>query len=125
MPFSVFFSKALHALSASISNCLDSVFTSFIAELFTLQGEADGSFEYEDFQPGSLNTTKQLIEDLNNIDLVFHIGDIVYAMGYIAQWDQFTAQIAPITSSKPYMIGRFDITCICSLLSLHKSIALF
>ncbi|KAK7828099.1 putative inactive purple acid phosphatase 1 [Quercus suber] len=69
------------------------------------KGEADGSFEFEDFQPASLNTTKQLIEDLNNIDIVFHIGDIVYAMGYIAQWDQCTAQIEPIASTKPYMIG--------------------
>ncbi|KAK4598799.1 hypothetical protein RGQ29_016025 [Quercus rubra] len=69
------------------------------------KGEADGSFEFEDFQPASLNTTKQLIEDLNNIDIVFHIGDIVYAMGYIAQWDQFTSQIEPIASTKPYMIG--------------------
>ncbi|KAM4110397.1 hypothetical protein ACB094_03G192300 [Castanea mollissima] len=69
------------------------------------KGEADGSFEFEDFQPASLNTTKQLIEDLNNIDIVFHIGDVVYAMGYIAQWDQFTAQIEPIASTKPYMIG--------------------
>ncbi|KAM3706961.1 hypothetical protein ACJW31_03G189900 [Castanea mollissima] len=42
------------------------------------KGEADGSFEFEDFQPASLNTTKQLIEDLNNIDIVFHIGDIVF-----------------------------------------------
>ncbi|KAM3754766.1 hypothetical protein ACB098_03G190100 [Castanea mollissima] len=69
------------------------------------KGEADGSFEFEDFQPASLNTTKQLIEDLNNIDIVFRIGDVVYAMGYIAQWDQFTAQIEPIASTKPYMIG--------------------
>uniref|UniRef100_A0A7N2R253 Uncharacterized protein n=1 Tax=Quercus lobata TaxID=97700 RepID=A0A7N2R253_QUELO len=68
------------------------------------KGEADGSFEFEDCQPASLNTTKQHIEDLNNIDIVFHIVDIVYAMGYIAQWDQFTAQIKPIASTKPYMI---------------------
>ena len=78
----------------------------------------DGSFEFEDFQPASLNTTKQLIEDLNDIDIVFHIGEIVYAMGYIAQWDQFTSQIEPIASTKPYMIGRFVITCINSSLSM-------
>ena len=35
-------------------------------------------------------------------------------MGYIAQWDQFTAQIEPIASTKPYMIGRFVIICINS-----------
>ncbi|KAK7828095.1 putative inactive purple acid phosphatase 1, partial [Quercus suber] len=75
------------------------------------KGEADGSFEFEDFQPASLNTTKQLIEDLNDIDIVFHIGDIVYAMGYIAQWDQFIAQIEPIASTKPYMIGSGNHEC--------------
>ncbi|KAJ6843278.1 putative inactive purple acid phosphatase 27 isoform X1 [Iris pallida] len=69
------------------------------------KAEADGSNEYNDFQPGSLNTTGQLIKDLNNIDMVLHIGDICYANGYLSQWDQFTAQIEPIASSVPYMVG--------------------
>ncbi|XP_065860580.1 probable inactive purple acid phosphatase 1 [Euphorbia lathyris] len=69
------------------------------------KGEVDGSSEYNDFQPGSLNTTKQLIEDLDNIDIIFHIGDICYANGYISQWDQFTSQIEPIASTVPYMIA--------------------
>ncbi|XVF03193.1 hypothetical protein REPUB_Repub04eG0240400 [Reevesia pubescens] len=67
--------------------------------------EADGSNEYNNFQPGSLNTTKQLINDLKNIDIVFHIGDICYANGYLSQWDQFTAQIEPIASTVPYMLA--------------------
>ncbi|GMJ09569.1 PURPLE ACID PHOSPHATASE 1, ARABIDOPSIS THALIANA PURPLE ACID PHOSPHATASE 1 [Hibiscus trionum] len=67
--------------------------------------EADGSNEYNNFQPGSLNTTKQLIKDLKNIDIIFHIGDICYANGYISQWDQFTAQIEPIASAVPYMLA--------------------
>ncbi|XP_007045860.2 PREDICTED: probable inactive purple acid phosphatase 1 isoform X1 [Theobroma cacao] len=67
--------------------------------------EADGSNEYNDFQHGALNTTKQLIKDLNNIDIVFHIGDICYANGYLSQWDQFTAQVEPIASTVPYMIA--------------------
>ncbi|CAH1431476.1 unnamed protein product [Lactuca virosa] len=67
--------------------------------------EVDGSNEYNNFQRGSLNTTKQLIDDLENIDIVFHIGDICYANGYLSQWDQFTSQIEPIASSKPYMIA--------------------
>ncbi|KAL5759365.1 hypothetical protein ACOSP7_017889 [Xanthoceras sorbifolium] len=67
--------------------------------------EADGSNEYNNFQRGSLNTTKQLIQDLKNIDIVFHIGDICYANGYLSQWDQFTAQIEPIASTVPYMIA--------------------
>ncbi|MED6195884.1 putative inactive purple acid phosphatase 27 [Stylosanthes scabra] len=69
------------------------------------KGERDGSNEYNDYQPGSLNTTDQLIKDLENIDIVLHIGDITYANGYISQWDQFTAQVEPIASTVPYMIG--------------------
>lgn len=67
--------------------------------------EADGSNEYNQFQPGALNTTNQLINDLENIDIVFHIGDICYANGYISQWDQFTSQIEPIASTIPYMLA--------------------
>lgn len=44
---------------------------------------------------------------MDNIDIVFHIGDIVYANGYISQWDQFTSQVEPIASRVPYMIARF------------------
>ncbi|KAL2905411.1 putative inactive purple acid phosphatase 1 [Bienertia sinuspersici] len=67
--------------------------------------EVDGSNEYNNFQRGSLNTTGQLISDLKNIDIVFHIGDICYANGYLSQWDQFTAQVEPIASAVPYMIA--------------------
>ncbi|CAH2037868.1 unnamed protein product [Thlaspi arvense] len=69
------------------------------------KAEVDGSNEYNDFQRASLNTTKQLIKDLEKTDAVFHIGDICYANGYLSQWDQFTAQIEPIASTVPYMIA--------------------
>ncbi|EES16213.1 hypothetical protein BDA96_08G155000 [Sorghum bicolor] len=69
------------------------------------KAEADGSNEFNNFQPGSLNTTHQVISDIENIDMVVHIGDICYANGYLSQWDQFTAQIEPIASRVPYMIG--------------------
>ncbi|KAK1268113.1 putative inactive purple acid phosphatase 1 [Acorus gramineus] len=69
------------------------------------KAEADGSNEYNNYQPGSLNTTNQLIKDLENIDIVLHIGDISYANGYLSQWDQFTSQIEPIASTVPYMMG--------------------
>jgi hypothetical protein len=72
-----------------------------------MQEEVDGSNEYNNFQHGSINTTQQLIQDLENIDMVFHIGDISYANGYLSQWDQFTAQVEPIASAVPYMIARF------------------
>ncbi|PON72154.1 Acid phosphatase [Trema orientale] len=69
------------------------------------KAERDGSNEYSNYQPGSLNTTDQLIKELDDIDIVFHIGDITYANGYISQWDQFTAQVEPIASTVPYMIA--------------------
>ncbi|GLU12719.1 hypothetical protein SLE2022_293780 [Rubroshorea leprosula] len=69
------------------------------------KGERDGSNEYNNYQPGALNTTDQLIRDLGNYDIVFHIGDICYANGYISQWDQFTSQVEPIASTVPYMIA--------------------
>ncbi|PON72150.1 Metallo-dependent phosphatase-like [Trema orientale] len=40
----------------------------------------NGSNEYS-IEPGSLNTTDQLIKDLKNYDIVFHIGDMAYADG--------------------------------------------
>ncbi|KAE8705205.1 putative inactive purple acid phosphatase 27 [Hibiscus syriacus] len=69
------------------------------------KAERDGSNEYSDYQPGALNTTDQLIRDLDNIDIVFHIGDLSYSNGYVSQWDQFTAQVEPIASTVPYMIA--------------------
>ncbi|PUZ52373.1 hypothetical protein GQ55_6G264400 [Panicum hallii var. hallii] len=69
------------------------------------KAERDGSNEFANYQPGSLNTTDTLVKDLDNYDIVFHIGDLPYANGYISQWDQFTAQVAPITANKPYMIA--------------------
>nr|AGT16010.1 hypothetical protein SHCRBa_246_L12_R_180 [Saccharum hybrid cultivar R570] len=71
------------------------------------KAEVDGSNEFNDFEPASLNTTNQLIKDLKNIDVVLHIGDIAYANGYLSQWDQFTAQVEPIASTVPYMVARF------------------
>ncbi|CAO2192238.1 unnamed protein product [Urochloa humidicola] len=69
------------------------------------KAERDGSNEFANYQPGSLNTTDTLVRDLDNYDIVFHIGDLPYANGYISQWDQFTAQVEPITAKKPYMIA--------------------
>lgn len=60
------------------------------------------------------------MKDLDNIDIVFHIGDITYANGYISQWDQFTSQVEPITSTVPYMIARFVCFLILTDVHLHE-----
>lgn len=69
------------------------------------KAERDGSNEYSNYQPGSLNTTDRLVEDLDNINIVLHIGDLSYANGYLSEWDQFTSQIEPIASRVPYMVA--------------------
>ncbi|KAJ7956051.1 Purple acid phosphatase [Quillaja saponaria] len=51
-------------------------------------------FEQSYYQPGPLNVTDPLIKDLDNIDLSFHIGDMIYANGYISLWDQLTSHRA-------------------------------
>lgn len=68
-------------------------------------GAKDGSSELQGFQPGAQVTTDRLVKDLPNYDAVFHIGDLSYANGFLAQWDQFTAQIEPIASKLPYMVA--------------------
>ena len=48
-------------------------------------GEEDGSFfMVEDIQPDSFNTTRMIMEQIENIDFVLHIGDISYARGFSA-----------------------------------------
>lgn len=76
-------------------------------DVVIVQAERDGSNEFANYQPGSLNTTDTLVADLDNYDIVFHIGDLPYANGYLSQWDQFTAQVEPIAARKPYMIARY------------------
>jgi len=66
------------------------------------KGEEDGSFEHWEEVP-SLNTTKNVYSQINFIDLILHIGDIAYAVGYSSQWDEFMAQIAPVAQRVPYM----------------------
>ncbi|KAL8217493.1 hypothetical protein R6Q57_020866 [Mikania cordata] len=69
------------------------------------KGERDDANAYSNKHHGALNTTDTLIKDLGNFDMVLHIGDLSYANGYIAQWDQFLAQIEPIGSKVPYMVA--------------------
>ncbi|KAG0631433.1 hypothetical protein M758_1G252900 [Ceratodon purpureus] len=68
------------------------------------KNERDGSIEYNQFQHGALNTTDQLVQDVENYDIVFHIGDLAYANGYMSQWDQFHEQVGEIAARVPYMV---------------------
>ncbi len=49
------------------------------------KGEEDHSLEHWPWEDPSLNTTKHVIEQIDEIDLVLHIGDISYAVGYSSE----------------------------------------
>eukprot|EP00929_Paragymnodinium_shiwhaense_P007353 TRINITY_DN111258_c0_g1_i1.p1 TRINITY_DN111258_c0_g1~~TRINITY_DN111258_c0_g1_i1.p1 ORF type:complete len:697 (+),score=162.35 TRINITY_DN111258_c0_g1_i1:65-2092(+) len=57
----------------------------------------------------SANTTSALEKDTAS-ELVLHIGDISYAVGYISEWDNFFRQIMPVARRKPWMtaIGNHE-----------------
>ncbi|KAJ4796151.1 Purple acid phosphatase [Rhynchospora pubera] len=63
-------------------------------------------------QPGSISVTSAINKVLavNNIDSVFHIGDISYATGFLAQWEYFLDLIEPFASRISYMtaIGNHE-----------------
>jgi hypothetical protein len=73
------------------------------------KAEVDGSLEHWEEVP-SRNTTDLIRAGLQDTDLVLHIGDISYAVGYSSQWDTFMDQIEPIASYVPYMtcIGNHE-----------------
>lgn len=56
-----------------------------------LFAQADGSNEFNYFQPGSLNTTNHIIGDVENIDMVVHTGHNCHAN--LSQWSQFTFRL--------------------------------
>eukprot|EP00928_Gymnodinium_smaydae_P004586 TRINITY_DN11557_c0_g2_i1.p1 TRINITY_DN11557_c0_g2~~TRINITY_DN11557_c0_g2_i1.p1 ORF type:complete len:544 (-),score=54.78 TRINITY_DN11557_c0_g2_i1:172-1803(-) len=58
----------------------------------------------------SINTTRTLARD-TSVEMVLHIGDISYAVGYMAEWDNFFRQIYPIATAKPWMtaIGNHEL----------------
>lgn len=58
----------------------------------------------------SRNTTDGIQAEMNDKQLLLHIGDISYARGYESQWEQFHDQIEPISTRLPYMtaIGNHE-----------------
>ncbi|KAJ0980902.1 hypothetical protein J5N97_009157 [Dioscorea zingiberensis] len=71
----------------------------------------DPSLEHY-IQPGSLSVVKAMADEVaaGNVDSVFHIGDISYATGFLAEWDFFLHLITPIASHVSYMtaIGNHE-----------------
>lgn len=69
----------------------------------------DGSQFFFKNAPASANTTNLLAKDIDNIDMVFLIGDIAYANGYMSEWDWFVHQVEPIASRVPWMHARYGV----------------
>lgn len=70
------------------------------------QGPIDGSLDPKWNQPDAINVTKLMVQDLaehkNDTHLVLHIGDISYAVGYAAEWDDFGEQVSPLAKQLAY-----------------------
>jgi hypothetical protein len=69
-------------------------------------------------QPGALSVIKAIANEINsnNVNSVFHIGDISYATGFLAEWDFFMHLISPVASRVSYMtaIGNHERYCMHS-----------
>jgi hypothetical protein len=58
----------------------------------------------------AINTTRNVLSYIEETDLILHIGDIAYAVGYSAEWNEFMDEIEPIATQVPYMtcIGNHE-----------------
>eukprot|EP00927_Polykrikos_kofoidii_P042201 TRINITY_DN36052_c0_g2_i2.p1 TRINITY_DN36052_c0_g2~~TRINITY_DN36052_c0_g2_i2.p1 ORF type:complete len:410 (-),score=54.35 TRINITY_DN36052_c0_g2_i2:24-1253(-) len=56
--------------------------------------------------PGATNTTSAMLLDhlQDPADMIFHNGDLSYAMGYSAEWEAFHDAIEPLSSEVPWMV---------------------
>ncbi|CAL0328364.1 unnamed protein product [Lupinus luteus] len=63
-------------------------------------------------QPGALSVIKAIADEVksNNINSIFHTGDISYATGFLVEWDYFLQLISPVASKLPNMttIGNHE-----------------
>ena len=48
-------------------------------------GEKDDTRQVKELEQASLNTTKNVYKEINETDLIVHIGDLSYAVGFSAQ----------------------------------------
>jgi len=87
------------------------------------QTEPDGTWHHSwDFdnrgELPSANTTAALFKD-EAVELVLHIGDISYAVGYLSEWENFFRQIEPVAGRRPWMtaIGNHEMGVLDSFYS--------
>eukprot|EP01117_Protostelium_nocturnum_P003237 TRINITY_DN14196_c0_g1_i1.p1 TRINITY_DN14196_c0_g1~~TRINITY_DN14196_c0_g1_i1.p1 ORF type:complete len:572 (-),score=157.83 TRINITY_DN14196_c0_g1_i1:70-1785(-) len=63
----------------------------------------DGTSEHWNAAHDSMLTVQNVLNRANQTDFVLHIGDIAYAVGYSAQWDEFMHQIQSTATRVPWM----------------------
>uniref|UniRef100_A0A1X7U7G6 Purple acid phosphatase n=1 Tax=Amphimedon queenslandica TaxID=400682 RepID=A0A1X7U7G6_AMPQE len=68
------------------------------------EAQVDDTLQPIHAQPPAINNTNLMAKEVNERDLVLHIGDISYARGYAGVWDEFFDLIQPISSRVPYMV---------------------
>ena len=89
----------------------------------------DGSLEHSwdndgRGEVGSWNTSKMLRVEAAGLrgerrrvrtDAILHIGDISYAVGYGAEWDEWMSQVEPVAARVPWMVqdGNHERNCPC------------
>jgi hypothetical protein len=73
------------------------------------RGTADDSLTWHEYGSPAIQTSRALAADAvqgRGIDAFFHIGDLGYAVGYAAIWDQYLMMIQPFASQRVYMINQ-------------------
>jgi acid phosphatase type 7 len=73
-------------------------------------GSGQHSWDFDDQGEIPSKNTTDLIASDNLSEFVLHIGDISYAVGYLAEWDNFFKMIQPVSSTKAWMtaIGNHE-----------------
>jgi len=75
-------------------------------ECHQAQGDAWKKQEFSEGDPGALDTVLALQQDheAQPADVVFHNGDLSYAMGYSAVWESFQQAIESLAAVVPWMV---------------------
>lgn len=71
-------------------------------------GEVDDTRQVLKLEQPALNTTRNLVREMNDYDLVFHVGDLSYADGYeaIVSWIAFFGGWGLVFSLCVVIVGR-------------------
>lgn len=69
------------------------------------RGSSDDTFTWNEYGRPALNTSNSIgaLVASGAVDVIFHGGDVSYAVGYLAVWDFFMNMISPIASGALYL----------------------